>query len=215
MHYNISILYTVRYRLCTGDVRWPTENWNVTKMTRPPSFLPMYKTRVIYILPCGKMPRAGPWFMFTGIQDHREAPDRAEYARVYYYTACPSWPWRGIYCARRWLKLTVYFCFAELCTEINRNASPGFRVKTEKLGNFFLSPPPPPPWLTSITLQTEPIISQRLIATSPYTHTHTYTLLCRPSVIYGSSAEYPFGGSLPNPYRSAHRIGGGIRIDSM
>lgn len=58
-----------------------------------------------------------------------------------YFGICTPFPditTHNIYGLRRSLKLTARFYFKELCTEINRTASPGFRVKMEKLGNFFL-----------------------------------------------------------------------------
>lgn len=72
-----------------------------------------------------------------------------------------------IYGLRRSLKLMAYFYFKELCTEINRTASP--RVFASKWKNSvifsYLTPQRPlPRRLTSITLQTEPIILLRLIA---------------------------------------------------
>lgn len=53
-------------------------------------------------------------------------------------TPFPDIATHNIYGLHRSLKLTARFYFKELCTEINRTASPGFRVKMEKLGNFFL-----------------------------------------------------------------------------
>jgi len=60
---------------------------------------------------------------------------------MYRYVVHPLLLFRlTIYGLRRSLKLTGCFYFKELCTEIiiNRTASPSFRVKMEKLGNFFL-----------------------------------------------------------------------------